>query len=87
MIVGCVKGIIFDLDSDNDDDSTNDVPHTPTMTEILEKGKQHHNIELNSKQLKAYEMICATFMIKLIRDQLVSAAHSSGHTVPFSVVW
>ena len=26
MIVGCVKGNIFDLDSDNDDDSTNDVP-------------------------------------------------------------
>jgi hypothetical protein len=46
MIVGCVKGNIFD-DSDNKDDSTNDVPHTPTMTEILEKAKQHHNIELD----------------------------------------
>ena len=34
MIVGCVKGNIFDLDSDNEDDSTNDVPHTPTMTAI-----------------------------------------------------
>jgi hypothetical protein len=42
MVLGCVKGNIFDLDSDNKDDSTNDVPHTPTMTEILEKAKQHH---------------------------------------------
>jgi hypothetical protein len=27
MIVGCVKGNIFNLDSDNKDDSTNDVSH------------------------------------------------------------
>jgi predicted ATPase len=80
MIVGCVKGNIFDLDSDNDDDSTNDVPHTPTMTEILEKAKQHHNIELHSKQLKAYEMICATFMIKLIQDQISGTSSEHDNT-------
>ena len=80
MIVGCVKRDIFDLDSDNDDSSTNDVPHTPTMTEILEKAKRHHNIELDSKQLKAYEMICATFMIKLIRDQISGTSSEQGHT-------
>jgi flagellar biosynthesis GTPase FlhF len=80
IIVGCVKGNIFDLNSDNEDYSTNDVPHTPTMTEILEKAKQHHNIELDSKQLKAYEMICATFMIKLIRDQIPGTSSEHDHT-------
>jgi hypothetical protein len=50
------------------------------MTEILEKTKQHHNIELDSKQLKAYKMICATFMIKLIRDQISGTSSEHDHT-------
>jgi hypothetical protein len=50
------------------------------MTEILEKAKRHHNIELDSKQLKAYEMICATFMIKLIQDQISGTSSEHDHT-------
>ena len=80
MVVGCISKNIFDLDSDNEDDSTNNVPHTPTMTEIIEKAKQHHNIELDLKQLKAYEMICATFLIKLIRDQISGSSSEQDQT-------
>jgi hypothetical protein len=73
------RGNIVSLESDDEDDAVNDVPQIPTMAEVQERAKRHHSIELDAKQLKAYEMICATFMIKIIKDQISGSSSEHNH--------
>jgi hypothetical protein len=79
MVAGSVRGNIFSLKSDNEDDATDDVPQIPTMVEVLERAKRHYSIKLDAKQLKAYKMICATFMIKIIKDQISGSSSEHNH--------
>jgi thymidine kinase len=48
---------------------TNNLPKILTMDDVLKKAKRRHGINLDPKQTKAYEMICTTFMIKIINDR------------------
>ncbi len=61
------------LEEDKEDDIEDDIDTNssmiPTMDEVLEKAKLRHGINLDPKQTRAYEMICTTFMIKIINDQ------------------
>ena len=73
MVVGAVKRNLLSIDIDDGDEvdnsETNDLPNVQTMDDILEKAKRRHGINLDTKQKRAYEMICATFMIKIINDR------------------
>jgi flagellar biosynthesis GTPase FlhF len=79
MVVGSVRGNIFSLELGDEVDAADDVPQIPTMVEVLERAKRHHSIELDAKQLKAYEMICATFMIKIIKNQISGSSSEHNH--------
>lgn len=80
MVVGSVRANIFDSDFDDEDKSNDDIDQIPTMAEVLERAKRHHNIKLDAKQLKAYEMICATFMIKILKDQISVSPSEHDHS-------
>jgi hypothetical protein len=71
MVVGSVRRNLMSLNMDEEEgESTNDIPsHIPTMDSIIEKAKLRHGIDLDEKQTKAFEMICTTYMIRLINDQ------------------
>lgn len=73
MVVGAVKRNLLSIDIDDedeeDDSETNHLPKIPTMDDILEKAKRQRGINLDPKQTRAYEMICTTFMIKIINDR------------------
>jgi hypothetical protein len=80
MVVGSIRGNIFSLKSDDEDDAADEVPQIPTMVEVLERAERHHSVKLDAKQLKAYEMICATFMIKIvIKDQISGSSSEHNH--------
>lgn len=71
MVVGAVKRNLLSIDVDDTDeegDTEADSPRIPTMDEILKKAKHRHGIGLDEKQTRAYEMLCTTFMIKIIND-------------------
>ena len=42
----------------------------PTMRSTLQKFKDIHNITLDDKQLKAFTIICCTFLLTIIQDQI-----------------
>ena len=73
MVVNSTKANPFDSDSEDDIDPNNDI-HTnrrsevPTMIETLATAKRKYGIQLDDKQLLAYQMICASFMIKIIQE-------------------
>ena len=79
LIVNSTKTNPFD--SDDDDSSCDNIakshkhnqttqqPCTPTMIQTLQDAEQKYNINLDKKQLLAYQMVCATFMMRIIRDQ------------------
>lgn len=72
MVVGAVRRNLLSIDIDDIDehnDRENNLPNVPTMDEVLKKAKRRHGIDLDPKQTKAYEMICTTFMIKIINDR------------------
>jgi hypothetical protein len=73
MVVGAVKRNLLSIDIDDgdeeDDSETNHPPKIPTMDDILKKAKRQHGINLDPKQTRAYEMICTTFIIKIINDR------------------
>lgn len=76
LIINATRMNPFDSEDDDDDESTgpeghkpNDTPHGPTMIDFLEKTKRKHGIKLDEKQLIAYQMICTSFMIKVIKDR------------------
>ena len=79
LVVGSVTKNIFSDDHINDNDADANPLQVPTMDATLKRAKQQHGIELDSKQMKAYEMICATFMIKIIRER---TAHLSDQNHP-----
>ena len=81
MVVGSVRNNIFSNNPNilDDEEDSDDSMETPNMNAILTKAREHHGIELDYKQTKAYEMICATFMIKIIRER---TAHLSEHDHP-----
>jgi hypothetical protein len=73
MVVGAVKRNLLSIDIDDGDEEdnseTNHPPKIPTMDDILEKAKRQHGINLDPKQTRAYEMICTTFIIKIINNR------------------
>ena len=79
MVVNATKNNPFDSDDDstgsqgtNDASGSNNQSSTPTMDDTLDKAWQDHGIKLDDKQLLAYQMVCATFMSKILRNQLES---------------
>jgi hypothetical protein len=71
MVVGSIRRNLLsvNLDEDEDEDTNVNLSQIPTMDSIIKKAKIRHGIELDKKQTKAFEMICSTFMIKIINDQ------------------
>lgn len=71
MVVGSIRRNLLsvNLDEDEDEDTNVNPSQIPTMDSIIEKAKIRHGIDLDKKQTKAFEMICATFMIRIINDQ------------------
>ena len=73
MVVGAAKRNLLSIDvndeDEEDDSETNHLPKVPTMDDVLEKAKYRLGIHLDLKQTRAYEMICTTFMIKIINDR------------------
>ena len=86
MIINATRTNPFDSDDEDAETTTtteaherNDTPLAPTMIDFLEKTKRKHGIELDEKQLIAYQMICTSFMIKVIKDKtqtFVSQQHN-----------
>jgi hypothetical protein len=81
LVVGAVKRNLLSIDiddGDEEDDTETNLPKIPTIDNVLEKAKHRPRINLDQKQTRAYEMICTTFMIKIINDrraQLIGASN------------
>jgi flagellar biosynthesis GTPase FlhF len=80
MVVRAVKRNLLSMeidDTNEEDDTETDSPRIPTMDEVLKKAKRRHGINLDPKQTRAFEMLCTTFMIKIINNQRTQFVGSS----------
>ena len=68
-ILKMIQGAISSEDYHHNINKRTKKTNRPTMRSTLQKFKDIHNITLDDKQLKAFTMICCTFLLRVIHDQ------------------